>query len=417
LFENSMFDFTHRHRQREASPDAEALSAFFLGWKLMVGRDRRPIGIHLSLGRTQKDTTRPLNVLLDEVLQGLVLDNNEEEQFPRGLILLGAQDLGADEQMSSWSAPRNVLLEVGQADLDDEGRRPLLYDIQRQGVRFALRLDGRAGGAPERLPGIQYVLTPKLPPPVDTTDFSVLTWEGETPARVEAAFAAGAHAVVGWPLQSPSRREPRGLSPAQTAVFELIRLVQADADVRDLERVFKGEPLLAYLLLTLANSTAFRRPAPVSSLGHAISLLGYQRLIKWLVLLLAIAGKDKNVAPLVFTAVVRGYLMENLSRDAGRSRSEQDEAFVAGAFSLLDVITGQSLSDLMQGVHLSEQIVEALLAGAGSHAVLLEIVRRFETGDSESVTVAQAHVQLPPARSNRALLQAVASADALQSLI
>jgi len=122
-------------------------------------------------------------------------------------------------------------------------------------------------------------------------------------------------------------------------VFELIRLVQADAEVRALERVFKGEPLLAYLLLTLANSAAFRRPTPVSSLGHAISLLGYQRLIKWLVLLLAIAGKNQGTAPLIHVAVVRGQLLENLCAAAGRPRLQRDEGFIVGTFSLLDAIT------------------------------------------------------------------------------
>jgi len=162
-------------------------------------------------------------------------------------------------------------------------------------------------------------------------------------------------------MRAIQQREPRGLSPAQAAVFELIRLVQSDADVRDLERVFKAEPLLAYLLLTLANSAAYRRPTPVASLGHAISLLGYQRLIKWLVLLLAIAGKDKSTTPLVYVAVARGYLIENLCAAAGRTRAERDEGFVVGAFSLLDAITGQSLNELLQDIRLPEAVVDALL--------------------------------------------------------
>jgi EAL and modified HD-GYP domain-containing signal transduction protein len=246
---------------------------------------------------------------------------------------------------------------------------------------------------------------------------SILTLEDSTHQAIDADFAAGVHATAGWPLVAPRRAEPRGLSPAQTAGFELIPLVQADADVRALERVFRGEPLLAYLLLTLANSAAFRRAKPVSSLGHAITLLGYQRLIKWLVLLLAIAGKEQGIAPLVYVAVARGHLLENLLAAAGRTRAERDDGFVVGTFSLLDAITGQTLRDLLQDIQLSEPIVEALLGASGPYAPLLDIVRGFEASDPMALVRAKADLNVDPADAMRALLQALATADSLQSLI
>jgi hypothetical protein len=413
-----LFEFTDRNLSRQAGPEPAALASVHLGWQLLVGRDRRPIGVRLSLERLGRPLPLPsLSALLDGVLAALVLSHEGEEQFPHGLVVLSPRGIDADGAMSSWSAPRNVLLEVGQADLDDEQRLRQMFDIQRQGVRLALRLDRPDMPAADRLTGFPYVLSPLLPPPVDPKAFSVLTLDVDSHDRAQRAFAAGAHASVGWPLAGIKEREPRGLAPAQTAVFELIRLVQADADVRDLERVFKAEPLLAYLLLTLANSAAFRRPTPVSSLGHAISLLGYQRLIKWLVLLLAISGKDKGVAPLVFVAVVRGCLMENLAAAAGRPRAGQDDAFVVGAFSLLDAITGQTLPDLLQDVHLPEPVAEALMAGTGPNGPLLEAVRRFEVADPLALSLAQAHLQLHPGQANRAMLQALATADSLQSLI
>ena len=413
-----MFEFTDRNIQRQSSPEPAALSRVSLGWQILVGRDRRPIGVRLKVTRNGQAAQEPsLSALLDGVLAGLVSMSDGEEQFPHGLIVLAPQNIEPDGAMSGWSAPRNVLLEVDQASLDDEQRLRQMFDIQKQGVRLALRLDPPSVPPPERLSGFPYVLSPSLPPPVDTKSCSVLTLGVDSHVQAEACFAAGAHAAVGWPLRAVPQREPRGLSPAQTAVFELIRLVQADADVRDLERVFKGEPLLAYLLLTLANSAAFRRPTPIASLGHAISLLGYQRLIKWLVLLLAISGKDKAVAPLVYVAVARGYLMENLSAAAGRTRAEQDDGFVVGAFSLLDAITGQTLPDLLQDVHLPEAVCEALLAGQGRYAALLDIARGFEAADGASLVHAQSHLQLQPSQANRAMLQALATADSLQSLI
>ena len=149
-----MFEFTDRNLHRQAGPEPAALARVCLGWNLLVGRDRRPIGVRLAVAPSANQIPAPaLSALLDGVLAGLVLAPEGEEQFPHGLIVLSPRDLDADAAMSTWSAPRNVLLEVGQNDLEDEQRLRQMFDIQRQGVRLALRLDRPALPARERLFG------------------------------------------------------------------------------------------------------------------------------------------------------------------------------------------------------------------------------------------------------------------------
>ena len=416
-----LFEFTDLGRSRESDPDPAALSGVSTGWRVLVGRDRRPLGVRLTLKPAGgDDAPAALSAVLDGVMGGLTTENENGRVFPRGLIVLSPQGLDDDPALPEWRAPRNVLLEFGHHQRDEESRLRWMYEAHKQGVRIALRLDAPVGAPPERLSYFQHLVAPSrqaLPQGIDPAAVSILTLEDSTHEAIDADFAAGVHATAGWPLAAPRRAEPRGLSPAQTAVFELIRLVQADADVRALERVFRAEPLLAYLLLTLANSAAFRRSRPVSSLGHAISLLGYQRLIKWLVLLLAIAGKEQGIAPLVYVAVARGHLLENLLTAAGRTRAERDDGFVVGTFSLLDAITGQSLRDLLQDIHLSGPIVDALIGASGPYAPLLDIVRDFEAADPLALVRAKAELNVDPADATRALLQALATADSMQSLI
>jgi EAL and modified HD-GYP domain-containing signal transduction protein len=406
---------------RDTDPDPAALAEAYTGWRVLVGRDWRPIGVRLTLGRTAVESATPaLSALLDSVLAGLTCASDGRPVFPNGLIVLSPRGFQADAEMSSFRAARNVLLEFGQSDLDDERALRGMFEIQKQGVRIALRLDNPVAASAERLSYFQYVVARSrqaLPPGLDPRSVPVVTLDDSTPTDLQADFAAGVHATAGWPLVAIERREPLGLSPAQTAVFELIRLVQADADVRDLERVFKAEPLLAYLLLTLANSAAFRRSTPVSSLGHAIALLGYQRLTKWLVLLLAIAGKEPGTAPLMFVAVARGHLLENLLAAGKRPAAQRDDAFIVGAFSLLDAITGQTLGDLLQDIHLPGAVSDALLAGTGPYAPLLDIARGFEAADPQALVRAKVDLNVDASDANRALLLALAAADSLQSLI
>jgi EAL and modified HD-GYP domain-containing signal transduction protein len=238
----------------------------------------------------------------------------------------------------------------------------------------------------------------------------VLVLDGQTRAQAQAAFDAGAHAVIGWPVDEPVPEAPGSLQPMQKAVLELIRLLQSEADPPDIERGFQAEPVMTYLLLTLANTPAFRRGANIASITQAITLLGYKRLLKWLVLLLVIASKGSRALPQIHTAVVRGFAMENLAAALGVG-ALRDEAFVAGAFSLLNRITGLEFDSLFGDVALPDAVVAAVTRGEGPLGELLQQARALESPARQGPALAAAE------QRNTALLQAIAAADALQSLV
>ena len=111
-------------------------------------------------------------------------------------------------------------------------------------------------------------------------------------------------------------------------IVELIHRVDNEEPIDKLEATLKRDPSLAFKLLRYINSPAFGLRVEVSSFRHAIMLLGYQRLKRWLALLLATASKDVNLRPVMFAAVRRGLLMEELvarlaatTRCAARSSS------------------------------------------------------------------------------------------------
>jgi EAL and modified HD-GYP domain-containing signal transduction protein len=396
----------------DATPDPVALDTLALRWQVLVGRDRRPSGVRLELRNRGGSRRLPLSALLDGVVRGFVSD--EALPFPHGLVLLAPLDAAFDAAMARWSAPRNVLLEIPAAELQDEARVRILFDSRQKGVRQALRLDD-ARSAKDRLPFFQYLVGP--PALLRQASIPVLANGIGTLAQADAALAAGVHGVVGWPMGEPAPAKGGDLSPSQRAIFELVRLIQADAEIRALERVFEAEPLLAYMLLTLANSVAFRRGAPTASLRHAVTSIGYQRLIKWLVLILAISSKEGRIAPLIFTTLIRGYCMENLCLASGRPRGEADEAFIVGAFSLLDRITGQPLSSLLGEVGLPDAVVDALVARQGPYAPYLDLVMSLESDEPHAHDAACLACPMDTDALNHALLRAISAADAMLALI
>jgi EAL and modified HD-GYP domain-containing signal transduction protein len=280
-----------------------------------------------------------------------------------------------------------------------------------------LRVTDRTRIARDRLPLFQYLSADAHshgPAPRET---ALLALHPDSTECVTAAFKAGAHAVVGWPLTEAAQGASGNLQPMQQAVLELIRLVQSDADGSDLERAFRAEPVLSYMLLTLANSPAFIRSTPIASITQAIQLLGYQRLVKWLVLLMVVASKETKALPQIYTAVARGFFMENLAGAAGLKGLRRDECFIVGVFSLLDKITGRKAEQLFSDVKLPASVTAALLGRTGPFAPYLELALAMEAFDAPAMLSNAATLGVSQATVNRALLQALAATDALQSVV
>ncbi len=408
------------------APPPDLLGTLLHTWSPIVGRDLRPLGVRVQIRRSTSSTPgeAPLAAVLDSVVAGFAHEGGVG--FPHGLVILAPQDMALDPSMLTWHAPRNVVLELPAAVLHDEDSLRFVFEVHRGGTRFALRLkDNEPVPDTCRLSVFQYVIADAhrlsdRAAPLRLGDAMLLAMDGNNATHAQEAIKAKVHGVVGWALVTAEQVTERALAPMQQAVLDLIRLVQSDADVEALETAIKNEPVLAYMLLTLANSPAFVRTTPIASLRHAITLLGYRRLVKWLVLLMVVATKNAKALPQIYGAVARGFLMENLAAAHRASPNTQDECFVVGAFSLLGAITGQSLSSLLQQVTLPEAVVNALLHQEGPLGAYLHLALAAEgatAAPSEHIVSAAHDVHLELEAVNRALLQALSATDALQSAL
>ncbi len=235
-----------------------------------------------------------------------------------------------------------------------------------------------------------------------------------TLAAVDAAFARGAIATLGWPIDDPVAKPAGRANVPQDVqvVLELINGVDKEEPVPKLEALLKKDPTLAFRLMRYLNSPAFGLSVEISSFGHALMILGYQRLKRWLALLLASSAKDINAKPLMFAAVRRGLLMEELVR--GQNDSElRGEMFICGVFSLLDRLLKLPAEDLFKSVPVPERVAQALLKGEGPFQPYMELVRAIENESVFDMREWADKLFMTPGEVNRALLAALAAARAL----
>lgn len=232
-------------------------------------------------------------------------------------------------------------------------------------------------------------------------------------AGIDAAFAAGAAAVVGWPLDDAPPTAARGeIGGDVQAVMALLQGIDRDEPLPRLEAVLKRDPALAFRLLRFLNSPAFGLRTEVTSFGQALLLLGHTRLKRWLAVLLARSAPSPQAQPLVYAAVRRGLLMEALVRDRGDT-TMAGEMFLCGLFSLLDRLLERPLPDLLQRLPVPDPVQLALLGEGGPYADYLTLVRAIEQESAFDLREGAERLLLGMAELNRALLHALRAADSL----
>lgn len=242
-----------------------------------------------------------------------------------------------------------------------------------------------------------------------------------TSTEIEAAFQRGAVTVMGWPLDDAAPPgSGRKSAPSEIGVvLELIEGVNREAPVQQLEAVLRRDPALAFRLLRYLNSPAFGLTAEITSFGHALAMLGYRPLKRWLALLLASSAKGTNAQPLLYAAVRRGLLLEALGREAGSDGDSQMQAetsgemFICGIFSLLDQMLRQPFSELLPNMPVPERVQQALTGSGGPYQIYLDLVRAIEQESIFDVRECSERLLLGPAVVNRAVLKALHTARQL----
>jgi EAL and modified HD-GYP domain-containing signal transduction protein len=233
-------------------------------------------------------------------------------------------------------------------------------------------------------------------------------------AELEAAFARGAVAVLGWTFDDEAPR-PTGrtvVAPDVKVVLDLIDGVERELPASRLESILSRDPRLAYRLMRYLNSPAFGLRVEITSFGHALMLLGYQRLKRWLALLLASASKDPNARPTMYAAVRRGLLMEELARTQSDAEM-RSEMFICGVFSLLDRLLLQPFAELLAAVPVPERVRLTLEGHAGAYQPYLDLVCAIENQSVFDIRECSERLLLGPAEVNRALLASLRSARLL----
>lgn len=381
-----------------------AKSASVMRREAMLGRDQKVAAYTFMLRRAlddQRDSNLPdVQRLYDETLLGNLERMDIARLLGQRLAFVPIAPASLDLPLiDGWPAAGTVLLlnVVAQPPADE----PLLVrlgELTSRGFSFAVHADEVA--RPEwhaLLQHADYVLVD-----VNSEDIPAITAQIAAVSKVATGkrfVATGVQTLEAFHMchklqfalfMGPfiTRRETLDtptMGPSRAKVLDLMNRVRSGAEQPELAAQFRHDPALSVRLLRYVNSPGMGLMNKIGGIEQALMVMGQDKLYRWLTLILFTGGQAQELDQAVLeNALVRGRVAEQL---AGRAlfAKARDEIFVAGLFSLLDVVMGMPMEQVLKQISLPAEITEAITAQRGPYAPYLALAIACEQDDQSSI--------------------------------
>jgi c-di-GMP-related signal transduction protein len=213
----------------------------------------------------------------------------------------------------------------------------------------------------------------------------------ETDVDYRLALQLGFDLFQGYYFAKPQVLTSRRASSSRQALLRLLGLLATDPTLAELEGELKLSPNLVVQVLRLINSSAFGLSRPISSLRQAIIAIGTRQIARWAQLLFFADGRNLSLQsdPLVQLAGARARFMElaALSLRPGDDKLA-DAGFITGIFSLVHIVFGATVEEIVEMLRLSPAIRAAILEHTGELGLLLALAKAAEIGDEATLLAA-----------------------------
>lgn len=356
-----------------------------------------------------------------------LLRQRDAQAAGAGALFLPADAALLESEELATAYPKGLVLNVAPAPGDDpaaiEALQPTLAALYKRGVRLALPRSALKKAYAAWLPLAAYVklptaaITPAQLPLLlkfigDHTPAQAIACDVGSIDQFQSLLHAGVPYFQGDWFARPSP-VPRGsMPPSQALVIQLMNMLQRHAELPELEGVIKRDPSLSFHLLRVINAANMALSCEVTSLRHALMMMGQKRLFRWTAALMVTARAAGTAPAVAEAAMVRARLMELLAAEL-LPPDDCDNAFVAGVFSLLGVMLDMPLHAVLDGIAVPEAVSDALLHQRGLLAPFLALTIACESGDDTAFAEAADALHLDSHRINWSHLQALAWAQEL----
>ncbi len=238
----------------------------------------------------------------------------------------------------------------------------------------------------------------------------------ETRLEFRDAVKKGYVLFQGYFFSKPDIVSGKDIPTIKVNYIQVVREVnRRELDFYQLEKIIKQDTSLCYTLLNYINSAYFGLREHITSIRHAMVLLGEAEVRKWASLvLLTFMGNDKP-SEVIVTSLIRARLCEALAAHVGL-KADENELFFVGMFSMLDVLIGRPLREIMDSIRLSNEVKHTILGMKTKYRDVFELAVNYHSGNWEKFSHLANRLSLNETVVPKLYLESVKWADRIASL-
>jgi EAL and modified HD-GYP domain-containing signal transduction protein len=181
-------------------------------------------------------------------------------------------------------------------------------------------------------------------------------------------------------------RQPEVMSSHEIPAGQMnyVRMLQEvskeELELKTIERIIKSEASICYRLLRYLNSAIFAFHSQISSVRHALALMGDREIRRWVRLIATVGAAQQRSSELVLSTLVRSRFCELLTPFVPHGKSD---LFFLGLLSQMDAILEVPMSTIMEQVPVDSEIKSTLLGHATKLRPLYQLMLAQESGEWE----------------------------------
>jgi EAL and modified HD-GYP domain-containing signal transduction protein len=227
----------------------------------------------------------------------------------------------------------------------------------------------------------------------------------ETKDEFREAAIDGFLYFQGYFFRKPELMTAREIPANRINYLRMLEMVSRDElELKEIERVIKGEASVCYRLLRYLNSAAFSFHTEIHSVRHALSMLGEREIRRWVRLVATVGAGQASSSELVLSALVRARFCELLSP---RVAAGDSDLFLLGLLSLMDVIMEIPMAQILESIPIDHESKAVLLGGASRLRPLFQLMLAQESGEWDRASELSRQLHLPESETAEAYAQAL----------
>ena len=286
--------------------------------------------------------------------------------------------------------PKQLVIELLEDQEVTDGLLDALTKLKKKGYRIALddfTLDATTQTLVDYANIIKIDVLQDSPeiwkdliPPLKEKGVIFLAEKVESYEIFEQCCDLGFDLFQGYFYEKPKIIAGKRLGNNQQTVIELLNeIAKQDIDIDRITHLISSDVNISYNLLRTINSGLYCLPTEITSIKHAITLLGLANLKNWINIISLGTLNDKPQL-LTDTAMLRAKMCEKLG-DIINHNKLSDQYFTLGLFSLIDTFFDISMEDVLKKLSLPRDIEKALRFHKGTMGDVLRCVIDYQTGN------------------------------------